>query len=186
MRPGGAKKRRVWAFAVGVVLVVAAATMALVALDQDGAQEQTDVDFVARASSRFPGQLAARLGDFRFQARDLPRVRAVGRFVDKLGAYYKNAADEQVFHFVVSFRSRQEAEDQRESHVEFLIATAGFEVIQEEPLRMALGTRVGTVTLLRNEGDNPQEAVIWSNETVAGGVRGGVGVALDFFSEVPY
>ena len=187
-RPGQRRRRRLWPWLVAVLILAIAGAGAFFFLAGDDAEQvdQTEVTFVDRASSRFPGELPARFGEFRFQAPDLGRVRAVGNFAAKLGGYYKNDDDQQAFHFVISFLTPKEAEAQRQSHVEFLISTARFEVVQEEPLRKTLGTKVGTVTLLRKGGDAPQEAIVWSNGTLAGGIRSAPDVAVDLFSEIPY
>jgi serine/threonine protein kinase len=187
-QPTEKRSRRPLLIAAAVVVLAAVAAAAFFLRDNGDENGTQSTQFIPRATSEFPAELPQEVGDFQLQAKFPERVRAQEGFTGKRGGFYKNPADEQVFHSVLAYEDEDAAEDQRRSQIAFLIGR-GFRVQPpgEQDLKRALGGKVGSVTLLqRDEGGKKEEAVVWRNGSLAGSARGPVGATLDFFSELAY
>lgn len=184
--PGRRKKRRSpWiVLAVLVIAGLAAGGYFIFSKDDEPIANEAP-NFSPRPSSVLPEELPPRVPGFRLIVERLDKVDAEPGFTDKVGALYKNQADQQVFHTVVRYPTVEEAEAERLTELDYFIQR-GFKIEEEVDTKQALGGNVGKLTYLRKSDDLDLEAIVWRNDRLAAVVRGPVGAGVDFFNELAY
>ena len=103
--PMARRKRKLWPWLLMAVIFLSGLGVGLYfVLTRDTGSSEPDVpNFLPRPSSVFPDELPAQIDDFRKIVDRLDKVEANKGFTDRLGALYKNDADQQVFHSIVRY-----------------------------------------------------------------------------------
>lgn len=187
--PAGTRRRKkVWPWLLMAFVFLAGLGVGayfVITREEPRGQPETP-NFLPRPSSVFPEELPAQIDEFRLIIERLDKVEANEGFTGRLGALYKNDADQQVFHSVVRYKTVEEADAERETELDYFLSR-GFTIEEEIPTKQALGRNVGELTYLRRTDSGfDLEAIVWSNDKLAAVARGPRGATVDLFNELAY
>ena len=186
--PMARRRRKLWPWILMAVIFLAGLGVGgYFVFTRDEAPTEPEIpNFLPRPSSVFPEELPAQIAGFRKIIDRLDKVEANEGFTGRLGALYKNNADQQVFHSVVRYPTVEEADAERETELDYFL-NRGYTIEEEILTKQALGRNVGELTYLRRTDSGfDLEAIVWSNDKLAAVVRGPRGAVVDLFNELAY